>query len=734
MTSKNLFFKRMKQDLEQRIWLPVIFFIVGFLTLEISLISTIERWQTKVDFTDRMTRYLMNTFFGMDNAFTIVPVCVAVVSGISGFAYMHSAKKLDVYHSIPVKRERLFVQQYVYGIIYYIVPLVLHILICYGICASNGVGGMQVAGQAFGFFCVQLLIYLACYAVVVLAVVLTGNLVISALGSVVLLFYSLILAAMKYELMYKFFVTYYSTGDSYDFPAFSPVHLIMNVANNMNQSESVYLNYMEFWGDYGKLILMAVVYTVIALILYRKRPTEAAGTSMAFPVTEPVVKTMVVFPVSIFSGYLFQNITANDNEFAWYVFGCIFGFLICCPLMEVIYRKDVKAVLRHPLQLVFNGACVILCIVIFRYDVFGYDTYVPAEDKVESYAVYFSEMPNVNAMYSNTIDNVFDNMTITDNPSTRALIEHGAKITRPLEMGEKVDSVASDERYGIANITVKFNLKNGETSYRRYQIHLADAQVLGWMEDTVDSVEYKLGAYPVLTYGEEENCVGLILDYAYANEELALSPEQVQRFMETYERELMNLKLDEILNDVAVARLGFAFARAENQTVYGMSVNSYGPEYVVVEETKPSVYGGTNRLYYDFEESGYRIYPSFTQTLALLEEFGAEVKDEISAEDIRTITVNDYNREWQGEDGVYHHEVILEYTPDADGMDKIETLLENIVPNRMSSNLYSRVHVEENIDVNINYYHNGMDDYVSARFKKDQIPTFVLEAIEKAAQ
>lgn len=734
MTSKNLFFKRMKQDLEQRIWLPVIFFIISFLTLEITLISRIELWQDRIDFTDRMARYLMNTFWGMDNAFSVVTICVAVVSAISGFAYMHSAKKLDVYHSIPVKRERLFLQQYVYGIVYYIVPLVLHVLICYGICVSNGMGNAQIAGQAIWFLLVQILCYLVCYATVVLAVVLTGNVVISALGSAVLLFYSLILATIKYNLMSKFFVTYYSTGDIYDFPAFSPVHLVLNIADTMIKQSSVYLNYGDYLWDYGKVILMTLVYTVIALILYKKRPTEAAATTMAFPITEPVVKTMIVFPVSIFSGYLFQNIASSDNEFAWYVFGCIFGFMICCPLMEVIYRKDVKAVLRHPLQLVFNGACVVICIVVFRYDVFGYDTYIPAEDKVESYAVYFSEMPNVNALYSNTIDNVFDNMAITDNQSTRALLEHGAEVTRPRRMGELVSADEFPSRYGNGNIIVKFNLKNGKSAYRRYQINLADTQVLGWMADTVDSVEYKLGAYPVLTYREEENCVGLLLSYAYANEELALSPEQMQRFLETYRRELTNLKLDEIINEMPVVRLGFAFMEEENQAVYGMSVNSYGPEYVVVEDARGTVYDDSTGLRYDFEESGYRIYPSFIQTLALLEEFGAEVANEITAEDVMTIRVMDYTREWEGEDGVYHNEVTLEYAPGADGTEKIEELLESIVPDRMCSNFYGREHVEDNIDVNINYNYNGMGEYVSAQFKKGQIPAFVLEDVEKAAK
>lgn len=734
MTSKNLFFKRMKQDLEQRIWLPVIFFIISFLAMEITLISRFELWQDRLDYTEKMTKYLMNTFFSQNNSFTIITVCVAVVSAISGFAYMHSAKKLDVYHSIPVKRERLFVQQFVYGIVYYVIPMILHVLICYGICVSKGVGNVQVVGQAIGFCLVQILNYLACYAVVVLAVVLTGNLVISALGSAVLLFYSLIVATMKYELMYKFFVTYYGTGEEYDFPAFSPVHLILNMVNDMSRNSDPYLDYMGYFGDYFKLILMAIVYTAVALILYKKRSTEAAGTTMAFSITEPVVKTMVVFPVSIFSGYLFQNIGSSDNEFAWYVFGCVFGFMLCCPLMEVIYRKDVKAVLRHPLQWVFNGACVIICIVVFQYDVFGYDTYIPDEDKVESYAVYFSELPNVNSAYGSTIDVAMDNMAITDNQSTRALLEHGAEITRTLRMGDSVNTDALNGQYGVSNVIVKYNLKNGETVYRRYLIDLANAQVLSWMADTVDSMEYKLGAYPVLTYGAGQNCVGLLLRYAYASEEIALSPEQMQRFVETYQRELTNLKLDEILNEVPVARLGLAFVREENQSVYGLSANSSGPEYVVVEDAMGTIYQGDSGLQYDFQENGYRIYPSFTRTLALLEEFGAEVANEIPAKDVMYITVVDYTKEWEGEDGVYHNEVMLEYTPGTDGEEKIQQLLDSVVPSRMSINLYNKVHAEENIDVNINYNYDGFGEYVSTQFKKGQIPAFVLEDVEKAAQ
>ena len=158
MTSKNSFFKSMKQDLEQRIWLPVVFFIIGFLCLEVTLVSRFDIWQDRVDFVERMTRYLMNSFFSPGSGFMILTVAVAVVSAISGFMYMHSAKKLDVYHSMPIKREKLFLRQYVYGILYYIVPLVFHALICFSICAAHGMAGGMILGQIVGFVLVQILI------------------------------------------------------------------------------------------------------------------------------------------------------------------------------------------------------------------------------------------------------------------------------------------------------------------------------------------------------------------------------------------------------------------------------------------------------------------------------------------------------------------------------------------------------------------------------------------------
>lgn len=716
MTSKNLFFKRMKQDLEQRIWLPVIFFIAGFLLMEVPLFSRIENWKARTNFGDRMQEYLLDSFFSPAGVAMFLTIGMAVISAMSGFIYIHSTKKLDVYHSIPIRREALFFQQYAYGVFYYLVPMVLHVLICIGICAAHGILNVTVLGQAFWFIPVQLLLYLAHYSVVVSAVCLTGNLVISILGSGVLLTYSLILGVLKSALMDNFFMTYYST-DRMGIPAFSPIHLFVNLLQAMGDSNAEHLLYTEHMEYYGLLLLMAIVYTGLALFLYKKRPTEAANNSIAFPVTEPVIKAMVVIPVSFLAGFFFQSIS-YDYGFEWFLFGCIFGFIICCPLMEIIFRKDVKAVLKHPLQIVVNGALVICVLVIFKLDVLGYDTYIPAENKVESYAVSFGRQSYVYPAYGNTFDYCMDNMTIADNESTRRLLEYAAEITRDARTGSR-DGYSEYSEY--CSLVVRYNLENGKEVYRNYLINIADEQVLKWLADTYNDIQYKLGVYPVLAENSGMTYVGLELRGTYASDELPLSEEKMQRFLEVYRRELTNLSFEEICNEYPVAKMSLAVSQVEDTKAT--------LQYIAATEQKPTIEAGALSDY--ARESGYLIYPSFTRTLALLEEYGADLGNELPVEDVISIYVEDYSREVYDEDGYYNKLYVAEYTAEEGQTEQIAQILSAIRSDNLNKEFYFGEDESANMNVSVVFYYDGKQyEYGNFSFKKDMIPEFVLQDLE----
>ena len=730
MTSKNLFIRRLKQELEQRIWLPVIFFILSFLAMEMNLISYFDRISEKLDFTKRATDYVMNTFFSVsDSGFVIFTIIVAVISALSGFSYMHSSKKLDVYHSMPIKREKLFGQQYIYGILYYVIPFAIHVILCLVICAGNGLGGFKIYGQALGFVLVNLLVYLAVYAVTVLAVTLTGNIVISVLGSVVLLLYSYILALLKYELMERFFETYYYFYNAEYMGgiwAFSPIHLVIQMCDAMNDAEA--LNYTGYFGYYGKFILMIIVYTIAALWLYQKRHTESAGKSMAFALSEPFVKTLVVFPASFGCGYIICGIASNSNSFGWYLFGCVFGFAIICPLMEIIFRKDVKAVFKRPLQIAFNGALVLIVVFLFRLDVFGYDTYIPAEDKVESYAVYFNEINN--PMNYGTWE-LLEDMKITDNESTRRLLEHAAEVTRPLRKGD-IEELNDGSKY--TGLAVKYNLKNGKSVYRSYMINIGDAQIMQYVADTYNDRKFKESAYPILAEDYEKTYNGIQLQYGYYSESIQLGEKEMQEFLEVYTKELMNFTFDEMQSDYPIATLAFTIPYREGDEDYPVVVREETLTNTTVSAEMVKVYGdGVDFEFYD-TDSGYRIYPAFTETLALLTSYGANPVNEIEVENIINIQIEDYSREVNDHDGVLSKLIEVEFNPEKDGEEAMQQILDSIVADRFIEGIDAYSKAEENISVRIDHFYEGRERSNHFTFRKGMMPDCVAEALQEAAK
>lgn len=718
MTSKSLFFKRMKQDLEQRIWLPVVFFLFGFVCLEFPLISGLDSYQRMKDITqERIREYLLGEFFTPGSLFFWVTMVVAVVAAMSGFSYMHSARKLDVYHSIPIKRSRLFIQQYIYGAVYYLVPALLHILICLGICGGKRVLEGVVVAQAFCFWVAQFLMFLVIYSTVILAVCLTGNNVITFLGTVVLLFYSMIVGLLKSALMQSFFTTYYEDGGFWEFPALSPGHMLCKLFYDMQDGYGDYYIYTSQIGMYGKLLVMALIYGGIALWLYRKRPTEVAGRTMAFPVTEPVIKTMVVIPASIIMGYFFSAFFTYNDEFGWFMIGCIFGFVICCPLMEIIYRKDIKAVFRHPLQLLLNGVLVIGIVMTFKLDLTGYDSYVPAQSKVDSYAIIVNQQERiyVDGGYS---DEFLMDMEIRDNEGARKLIERGAQLTRPVRNGEIMG-----EMY-CTSMTVKYNLKNGKEVYRNYLIDLADEESRRMLGDVIEDPEYKKAFYPILDDARQEDYVGVIVDYITDQDDIPLSEEQMQRLIETYREELRQLTFEEITTRYPVALMSLAMLNEERS--YGYS------NTVLVEITDDGKYYREFR--YNGTEGDYRIYPSFTKTIALLKEYGARMLTEIPLEEVQNISVEDYSYEKYDENGMWENYASVEYTKEKGD----EVKMAELIPTLTDYRFYPEFQVEESvvpaIDVNITIFRDDVEQNERFNIKMGMMPEFLTEDLEKAAQ
>jgi len=731
MTSKNLFFKRFKQDVEQRIWLPVILFIITFLFQEIALVSEFEWLRSRDDFWNRAQDYLVNNFFVPTSPLSIITVTAAFFCALTGFSFVHSSKKLDLYHSLPVKREKIFIHQYIYGFLYYLVPILLHLLICLGIVTANGAFCGKVLASAFGMLIFQILLFFANYSVSVLAVCLTGSTIISALGTAIFMAYTLGLEVISVQLMSDFFYTYHSFGGSKSqlFPAWSPLHLLYNCLSDIRYEDGLYFLTGVGIGYLFKFLLMAVVYCGIALVVYKKRASEASNRTLAFRISEPVIKAMLVIPGTFLIGYLFSTLTSYGNERIWFYFGMAFGFVILCLALEIIFRKEVKALFRHPLQILFNGVCVTLIMLVLQFDLLGYDTYVPDEDKVESYALHLDCINRSHGRYGYSIEEILREMEMTENESVKELFRYAAEITRPVQHEHKMDQNAV-----YNSLWAKYQLKNGKEVYRRYVIDIANEQVQYLLGNIYDDMDFKKGIYPVLDEKESPNYIGLTLEYAFGEETVFLQKDHMKQFLEVYRKELSKLTVPEMINHYPVARLGFVVPYTD--------VDTTNKEMTTAEIWVADAEWNEVQAVYGIEdywiESNYIIYPTFTETLALLESYGVEDKNSLPKEKLTKIKIADHSYESNDHDGLLTKLVELEYLPEDLNEDQLAQLFTSFVSSYIIGDFYNlkTEDVAEDIYAEIFYYNDR--DYENTQrmsFKKDMIPGFLEDALlEKAIE
>ena len=208
----------------------------------------------------------------------------------------------------------------------------------------------------------------------------------------------------------------------------------------------------------------------------------------------------------------------------------------------------------------------------------------------------------------------------------------------------------------------------------------------------------------------------------------------MQQFVETYQKELAALTVQDMIAQYPTAELGFIFPYEEDNIVQKESVTVTLPiaaDSNWVDDMK-SLYGIDD--YYI--EYSYLIYPSFTETLALLESYGADTNTNVDPENIINISVSDYSYEADDNDGQLTKLVELEYTVENLTEEQLTLLFDSIVNNNMKGDLAALKSEYDNIDIRINFYNeSGYEDARYFNFKNGMIPEFISEdLLEKAKE
>ncbi|MCR4908099.1 MAG: DUF6449 domain-containing protein [Lachnospiraceae bacterium] len=669
MTSRKLLFNLVREDIKHRLYVLAINLLSLFFIYPVGTALMVSNARNRALYgtvdtptavsvaaylRKSLTAFFVDFYGGKGVSFFLVMLlCFSVVTGFSWFA---KERRTDYLHALPVKRNTLFFAFSLSSFLMTMLPCALFGLVS-AVIASVGGGDAKIIFSTVAMaFLTNLPPLFLCFASSVLAMVLTGNIFVSILGISVFFCWgpgvALLVNLLFSTYFYSFCSGYYELILGKVVPYTSPVSIAITEMEEKG-----------IWKVLLPLLVLAVGAAVffLSLHLYRIRPSEAAGRAMAFRHTEAPVKIAIVVPSAI-AGTLFMRSVMSST--AWGIFGFVFTLLLSHCVIEIIYHADFRKLFARKGQLFicFILSAAILCV--FRFDIFGYDRFVPKKEDIISAGVFADELENnyyslnrtlkledsdnySDGYYVDTEDprdiyQVTDEMEFTDTDALLRIASQGVEDTarrRKSGIGTsellneyqvaREEDTGADYYYG--SVDIAYHLRNGKTVRRTYNMNMLP--VREDLDGIHDSETFKNAIYPVLSMKNEE-LAGVNYQDVMGLDHVSFSnPAAAQKLLSVYKEELSSLTMETRRKEDPVLCLQFKTKEFQ--------------EMADLIRAEKGSFGAMNEVGY------YPVYPSFTGTLALLGECGVNPRIILSGKGSERIRLmyTDYYIEEEDESG-----------------------------------------------------------------------------------
>lgn len=607
MTSKNSFFLNIKENLKRRGAVLAAFAIYFFFAFPVACALKINNYiyQPSTPHADNYEHLYSDLIelLGINSATCFFVIVMAALCGFQAFSWLHHRPRVDMYHALPVSKNRRFAVIYLNGILSfaltYLGALLLSLLV-YTLMWKAPDGAM-LANIAISYG-VHMLLYLCAYHLSILSVMLTGNTVITCFAFLILLFYEAIVYLLYYGYAATFFKTYWNPNDTSP-GLFSPLiqYFFFTEQARLPLPYSLQPIFM--------MLGYAILTLILAWLLYRLHPSDGCGKAVVFPKLRPFLKFFLLLPFALSSAAIFYDLTGSSLPFA--IFGLMIGLLMGHCILEIIFDFDLRSALHHKKSLL---VCSLSCILIFSayaFDLFGYDSYVPSEKQLVSAAW----LPDLDSSFVYSLstsiaqnDKPYETMQITDKDTILALTE--------LAMPEPSDGEETLIRFRIA-----YHLRGGRSVYRELYVDFTEAEAL--LNKLYLSEEYKHASLPL--YQEQ------LMNSIYSSNPALCYTNNVMNYQDRFtSREVM----DELFAAYCKDYETLSFTQAYTTMPCGyLDFSSNAPDYYA-----PSGFRGYR--YYSAGEFRLPVYPSFSNTLEILQKHGVSPWREFNAAQISHITVN----------------------------------------------------------------------------------------------
>ena len=690
MTSKISYSKMVKYSMGQRAWYGALLALAFFLCFPLTAMLEFYRnadTMAAMQVTDvqnilQEMRNGLRAFLAGGNPLTALTVAGgALLAAWTGLSYLHSSRKLDMVHSLPVKKEKIFLAETTASVLLFVIPYAVNLVLANLVGIFQGIYSPDLPLVSLAAMAVHLIVFLAVYFFAAVAMLLTGKLLTGILGSVVLLVYLPGLVQLLLALPGIFYETYSGTSGGttavaavfrYLSPAYGLAALCRRIGiSGLDANFWGYAMKNQWWEPLLCTVAAGAAMGMLALWLAKIRPSEGAGRSLVFPRSEGIIKLALLPVLGLAGGLFFRTLGDASGAGArdgWFWFGVVFTVAVCSIVIEMIYHFDRKHLLDHKLC---TGIAVLVTAAVgvwFQMDLGGYDTFLPQESRIASMAVCYSSwygLMDEDGEAENMSDWLDENGQLEDFSPIYQLARQGVDIAK---------NGASEGEYDFA--TVIYRLKNGQEKRRYYRLPVSgmqDAEEALYQEEA-----YRTAIWPALNVDAADIGIEMVRDPGTTVNLRQMSQEERIQLVRTYQKELASMTYEQ-MQEPPVALISLCSLPGWAPIGSDMPINS-----------------------------------NFTETLALLKDRGFVPDPEMK--DIRITRIpaeahpdSSETAAWQT-DSTATETVLLAETPE-----DIEAVRQNLVWDQNYWLMASRDKFEENIFVYVEGV-NEQGESVSASF------------------
>ena len=397
-----------------------------------------------------------------------------VICAMAVFSYLYSPRSANFYGSLPVRREGIFLTQFVSGYLFTQLPNILLTLVTILFGACRGILNIEIVLAWLIIGGGEMLFF---YSFAVFCAMFAGHILAGPVFYGIFNFISLAFMELLEALAGIFYTGFagFGSGVTNAVAWLTPVEKLFGVGWNTRPSpgSGTFLFRMlesSFWVSIGGYALAGILLAGLSFLLFRSRKLESAGDVVAVPFMRPVFKYGVAVCAGMFLGYLTSGLLGIGSLLwailVWAAIGCFAAQMI----LEKTFRVFSKWKSVLVMTVVLAGMLAVMA-----FDLTGYETRVPESADVESVTFHlFSGYP---------YDSSHEDVTVTDGETIAKVVALHKSIVRDYKSGEANSPVL----HQTANFRVTYHTKHGTIS-RTYSFYY-DESLLNVPDSTAYALE-----------------------------------------------------------------------------------------------------------------------------------------------------------------------------------------------------------------------------------------------------